>query len=362
MKKFISCFFIFFAFQATGKEIPLESVIKKADSPVNAQTNHSVIPKKTDQELLNTINGDENRQNNFSNLSIKIESAFSMTKNNLLNKNYSWSVEIPHMEITANYKFSKNTSLEIGFDFSYQAEVWSYSIEEAFIQRQLSFFTPLYLQLGYFIYPPSYIDENLKAFSKKTLVYQNLFNTKDRDIGASLKVPFEKHFYAQISLQSFINEKERSQFQFKGHPVLSASLIYENLDQNLFAGYLQKESFFEGKVKALGTGSRLSYKINSWTLGLKGEFWNISKNKPKRNILTYYIFPHIQWKRWTLGALLGGAYHYLNSKKTKELEYLLKGEFCLTKNLHLSIERLKESDSIIKQSAWIFSLRANFEM
>ena len=341
MKQVVTCLFIFSIF--------LKTQIIFADCAVLGDSaNESQIPEAS------PVLPPE--------LSVRFDSSLALIKNNLLKSPYNWSIEIPYTEICAGYYFSKNSFVELGFDFSYQFKNWSYSVEDFFVQHKFLFFVPVHLRAGYFFYPVSYTRDNINTFSKKTLVQKNLFPLSLGDAGILFRGNMWRSFYWQMSLQSSVNKRETDAVQkLEPSPVMAVSLIYEESGQHFFAGYFQKDFFLEGRLRSIGFGSNLSFEISSWTLSFRGEFWSIKNNLPSHILLTYYFFPSLKWNRISFGALLGGAHHYLQKDQSHGLEYILKGEFYLTENMFLTIERLGEQDSIIKKEAWSFSLRTSFK-
>ena len=295
--------------------------------------------------------------------STNLKSSLSFHKNDLLKFPYNWSAEIPYTEIVINYPFSENNLFKMEFDFSYQNKEWNYSIDCFSVHHQLLFYKPVNLQAGYFIYPVSYTNENITTFSKKTLVQKSLFPYGRGALGILLNWNLWKPFYWQISLQANLNSRETDSVQkMESNPVVTASFIYKNSGQNFFASYFQKNFFMEGQMQSLGVGSDLSFEINSWIFAFRGEFWSIKRTQPQHNLLTYYLFPSVSWGKISLGAFFGGAHHYLAKDQNHTLEYILKGDFYLTENLFLTIERIREQDSILKEVSWSFSLRTEFKI
>ena len=109
-------------------------------------------------------------------------------------------------------------------------------------------------------------------------------------------------------------------------------------------------------------GADLSYKISSWSLSLRSEFWDIKQDKPDQTLFTYYFFPSLRWDFVSVAVFFGGVHHYLQQDKNHTLEYILKAKFYLTESFFLTIEKFKEKDTVIKKEAWAFSLKTNFDI
>lgn len=370
MKRLITCFFIIFLLVKPFLAFTEDLIIP------NSFPNKKETIKKDDITLANKklTNSDEAVSSDNKNLiktdkiissgfSINVESSLNLNKNNLLKSPYNWSVGIPYSELALSYNFLKNYFFEIQFDFSYQNKEWNYFIDDLFIQYDFLFYISASLKFGYFSYPASYTSDNTKTFSKKTLMQKNLFPSGRRALGVLFEGNLWRSFYLEIGLQANINKRETDLVQQLGQtPVITSSLIYKKNEQKAFLTYFQKDLFLNGKMQSLGLGADLSHKINSWIFNLKGECWGIKKNNPDQTLWTYYVFPSIRWDRISFGTLIGGVHNYLQKDKSHVLEYILKGDFYLTENLFLAIEKLKEQDSIIKKEAWSFSLKADFNI
>ena len=291
-------------------------------------------------------------------LFIDLESAFYFEKNNLIEKDYSRTYSIPYIDANISFQSSKNLLFQINFDFSYIKNTWSYEAEEVFIKYQWFNLLPADLMLGYFKYPILNLKESDHKFSKKTLLEKNLLSEKSADIGALLKVKLYQPFYFMLSSHSFIDGIELLSPLNTAKNTLTASIGYEKKNQHITAGYL-KQNFFSNKQKqAFGLSSDLSYPFYSFLFNFKGEVWKI-KQWPQDS-LSYYMFPSIKWNRLALSFLFGEAYYQLNQQTSKSKEYILKTDFYLTDEVFISIEKINESDTIVKNSSWIFSLRSHF--
>ena len=291
------------------------------------------------------------------NLSIKLKSSFTAKKNDLLLKDYNWKYYIPYTDTKINYKISKNMFFEMELKLSYKKNKWDYSIEDVFITYQWLHFLPTDFTLGYFGYP---ISDNLsdQKFSKKSLLEKNLFPTNDLDIGVLLKTNLWETLYFQVSWQTWTGARELLTPLNTAENTWTSSLSFEKNSQYIFASYL-KQNFFSSKQKqAFGLGSHISYSINSFLLSLQGEHWKI--NQGFQNTIAYYILPSVQWKNLVLSFLSGKAHYQLGSQSSESREYILKTDFYLTEELFVSLERIHESDSIIKNSSWAFSIRSHF--
>ena len=291
------------------------------------------------------------------NLSIELESSFTAKKNDLLSTGYNWKYFIPYIDTNINYKISKNILFKTEFEFSYEQNKWDYLIEEISITYQWLHFLPTDFTIGYFEYPMS---DNLsdQKFSKQSLLEKNLFPTNDSDIGILLKTNFWESLYFQISWQTWTGARELLNPLNTLANTWVSSLSFEQNSQYIFASYL-KQNFFSSKQKqAFGLGSHISYPINSFLLNFKGEYWKIEQ--AFQNTITYYIMPSVQWESLVLTFLTGKAYYQLGSQSSESREYILKTDFYLTEELFVSLERIHESDSIIKNSSWAFSIRSHF--
>ena len=318
--------------------------------------------------------------------SLHLKSALALRENSLLPAPNNWWIEIPWTEVGSKYHFSKNGFIEAEFDFSYQEGKWSYFIDNFFVQQKFVFFTPFSLRAGYFFYPVSWTEKNIKLLSKKTLLEQNLFSLDffPSNLGAGgalARGDFWPSFYWQASAQLSRIERE-TDVRRKTKLALTASLVYKESNRQLFISYFQKDSVLSGLTRSLGLGSHLSYKRADWAFGFQGELWGIQKQATRpvlaspfskisfqkelwavrEKSLVYYALGSVRWSRLEFSAFFGGAHHYLPRSKSHILEYVLKADFYLTENLSLTIERLKEWDSLIKKKGWAFSLKTNFEI
>ena len=293
------------------------------------------------------------------NLSIELESAFAVTKNNLREKDYNRKYSIPYIDTNINYEFSKNLFFEMSFEFAYTKNTWDYSIEEFFIKYKWLSFQPTDLILGYFEYPVLNFKSSNHNFSKKTLLEKNLFPEKMSDIGAFLKVNFWESFYLKLSSQTFMGERELLLPLNTAKNTWTASVSYEKKNQHITASYLKQNLFSKKQRQAFGLSSDLSYQLNPFLFNFKGEFWKI--HYQPQNTLSYYVFPSVKWRRLALSFLVGKAYYQLGRQTSESLEYILKTDFYLTDELFLSLEQIKESDTIVKNSSWIFSIRSHFK-
>ena len=291
-------------------------------------------------------------------LSIELESAFSIEKNNLLEKNYSWIYSVPYIDTNINYQFSKNLLFEMSFDISYIKNKWDTFLKESFIQYKWIHFFPSEITFGHFEYPILNFSSNDHKFSKKTLLEKNLFPEKTEDIGIALKVNIWKSFYLSLSSQIQTGKTELLSPLNTAKNTWTASLIYEKENQHINASYLKQNFFSKKQKQAFGLGYDFSYPFHSLLFNIKGELWQIKYFS--QNTLSYYTFPSIQWKRLAFFLLLGKAHHKLYNQKSKSLEYILKTDFYLTDELFLSLEKIKESDTITKNSSWIFSIKSHF--
>ena len=263
-----------------------------------------------------------------------------------------------YIDITSQYKFSKNLLLEISFDLFYKETSWETSIEDVFIKYKSSKFLPTDFIVGYFEYPVLNFKSSDHNFFKKTLLEKNLFPNKTEDIGALLKINIWKPFYLSLSSQKHTGVKEILSPLNTAKNTYIASLIYEKESQHINASYLKQNFFSQRKKQAFGLGSDFSYSFYSFLFNFKGELWNIKQWR--QNTLSYYIFPSIQWKRLNLSYLFGKAHYELAEQKSESLEYTLRTDFYLTDELFLSLEKIQESDNITKNSSWILSLKSHF--
>ena len=295
---------------------------------------------------------------------LTLESSLSLNKNDLLKQPYNWSVEIPYTELELSFPIAKNSGVEAEFDFSYQNKEWLYSIDDLFVYHDLLFYKlAARIKAGYFDYPVSFTSQNNKIFSKRTLLEQNLFPSGRRAMGGLLEWNLWSFLYGSVSLQANVQKRETDLVQKMGSdPILTASLFYESGDQKAFLSYFQKDLFLKGKMQAVGTGVDLLYKLNFLSFTLKGEFWNIKRDQPHHSLLVYYLFPSVRWSFLSFGALVGGARQLIQNDQSFVWEYTLKGELDLTENFSLVVERIKEWDSIIKESTWSFSLKTRAEI
>ncbi len=294
---------------------------------------------------------------------LELDSSLSLRGNGLLKSPYKWSVEIPYAELGLSIPFSKSHLFKMEFDFSYQSKIWNYSVDHFSIRHNFLWDTFFSLEAGYFSHPVSWTSENLTVFSKKTVAQKSLFPYGRRAMGVVLDWRLSQPLYGQISLQANLNRREIDFTQkLERRPALTASLIYKPPGQRLFVSYFQKDFFLEGRMRSWGGGSDLSFEIEPLFLAFRGEFWRIQRAEPHQKLLTGYLFPFFRWGKISFGALFGWAYHYLKEDQSYTLEYILKGDFYLTESLFLSIERIKELDSIIKEDAWSFSLKTKFKV
>ena len=305
--------------------------------------------KKDEDQTLNTTK---------QNLSIKLENAFTVIKNDLIEKNHNLNYSIPYIDTNIHYEFSKNLFFEISFDLSYKENEWDYSIEEVFIKHQWSGLLPTRLKAGYFEYPVFNLKGSNSKFSKKTILKKNLFPSKYADIGIALKTNFLNSFYFQFSWQTWIGKRELLFPLNTAKNTWTASLGFEKENQHIFVNYLKQDSFLKKQKQAFGLGSHLSYSFHSLLFNFKGELWEIEHLQ--QNALSYYALSSIRWSRLALFFLFGKAHYQLGHQTSESAEYILKTDFHLTNDLFLSLERLRESDTITKNSSWALSIRSNF--
>lgn len=370
MKKLINHLFLFILSLNSAFVFAGDIVLKSFSDKEKFSKNGKSIPIDKKNQLKGDKNESLHRDSLFKNnktipdeLSVNVEASLSLNKNSLLKSPYNWSVGIPYSELDLSYKFSEDSSFKMELDFAYLDKQWIYSVDDFSVHYNFLFYIPITFKVGYFSYPVSYTNDNIKTFSKKTLMQKSLFPSGRRDVGALVKWNLWNSFYLKMGIQADIKKRETDALQRLGHhPVLTSRLVYESAEQKAFLAYFQKNFFLEGRMQSFGCGADLSYKIRSWTFKLRGEFWNIRKNTPDQTLLTYYVFPYLRWERISFGSLFGGAHHYLQKDKSHILEYILKADFYLTDNVFFTIEQLKEQDSIIKKKAWSFSLRTHFEI
>ena len=325
-------------------------------TPLLQNNNSSSFVKKNNK--LENKNTETKIESVTQNLSIELKSAISVIKNNLIEKNYSWINSIPYIDMSINYKLSKNLLFQTSFDLSYAENKWAYEVKEIFIKYQWFKFLPADFLLGHFEYPVLNFKKSSHKFSKKTLLEKNLFPEKSADMGALLKINFWGSFYLQLSSQLFTGKRELLFPLNTTKNTWTARLAYGKKNQHITANYLKQNLFSKKQQQALGLSSDFSYLFYSLLLNLKGEFWKISQWP--QDTLSYYIFPSVKWKRLTLSFLHGKAYYQSNSQTSESREYILKTDLHLTDELFVSLERIKESDSITKNSSWVFSLQSHF--
>ena len=325
--------------------------------PAVKENKNSSISDKSSRDLkIETQEESAIKQN----LSLQIESSFSAIKNNLIQEDHSWTYSIPYMEAEISYPFSKNLLIETELDLSYIKNSWDFDIKEIFIKYKQTLFLPSVLILGYFEYPILKLRSNDYKLSKKTLSEKNLFPKKKADIGAGLKVNVWKSFYLYSSWQIFTGAKQLLSPLNTAKNTWTARMIYEEKNQSISANYL-KQSFFSKKLKqAFGLSSDLSYPFDPLLFNLKGEFWKI--NQWPQNSLSYYLFPSIQWNRLILSFLFGKARYQLGRQISESSEFILKTDFYLTDELFISLEKIQESDTIVKNSSWAVSVKTQFSL
>lgn len=300
----------------------------------------------------------------LSDLSLDFQSVFTFKNNNFLPDTYSWSLEIPYIELTFSYPFVEDSLATMELDISYKNQNWEYDIDKFFIQKDFLLYLPFQARAGYFAYPVSYLGKSLALLYKKTATEKHLFPSGDRDMGLSLSAQLGKFVYGQVSWQMLTDKRETDAIPSYGvFPIWTASLLYKNSDQKAFLSYFRKSFFLEGVQDSLGLGLNLSYKTDLLKWALKGEFWGIQRTKPRQAILTYYLLPSVRWKFVSFSLLFGEAYHYLKrSGQSWTLEYILKTDFHLTDQLLFSVERLREQDSVLREDSWAFSLKTAFKI
>ncbi len=363
MKK-ITFGFIFFVLILPPKAVS-DLLDKKAQPLITNPSGKSHLSTFDSKNNVLELVGDKNQnaidEKKESDFSVYWESSFASKKNSLLEQ--GWFFEIPYAEIQALWFFSKNSQLQTGFDISYKNQIWAYSVDDFFVQHDFVFVTPMSLRVGYFFYPVSWTEDQLKLFSKKNLIGKSLFSHRTRDLGLWLRGELKSPLYWQISWQSPLNKRETDSVKkWARQPVLTTSFILEKPEQKLFISYFQKNSFLGEKTRALGSGGNLSYKIRSFTLSFQGEFWAIKKSSPSRSVLTYSLFPSLKWNRLSVGAFLGMAHHQLFKDYSLIWEYILKADVQLTEHLSLRIEQFKEQGSIVREKAWACSLKTHFNI
>ena len=345
--------------QEKGKTKEISNNVKSKDQIQKLFDYINSIPLFNIDLKDNSKNQKEKNQNiNVKFLSIELESAFTVIKNELLEKNHNWKYFIPYIDTNIQYEISKNLFFEISFDLSYEENKWDYSLEEVFIQHHWSELLPTHLTLGYFEYPVFNLKESKHNFYKKTISEKTLFPSKYADIGVALKTNFWNSFYFQLSWQTQTGKRELLLPLNTAKNTWTASLGFEKSNQHIFANYFKQDSFLKAQKQAFGIGSHLSHSLYSLLFSFKGELWQI--NHWSQNTITYYVFPSIKWRRLALSFLYGKAHYQLGRQTSESLEYILKADFYLTDEFYLSLERLKESDTIVKNSAWAFSLKSHF--
>lgn len=301
-------------------------------------------------------------------LSIRIENALSLKRNNLLTQPYNWSISIPYTEVEAYYKWSKNLFVEIELEFSYTNQDWLIKIEDLFLKYKMDLkdvfklnrTVPVSLRWGYF--RVNYIKSNSKLFNKKTLVKQNLFPYGDRNIGAVLKLDLYKNFSFLTALQYQRHKRESDGFKpLKLYPVSSAYLLYKYKNQKVFLGYSQKKMFLEGDVQSFGSGADLQALYKNYFFKFKTELWNIRKSEPQSRILSYYVFPYLKWKFLGAGFLAGAVYEKSLQAQASQFETVAKLDFYFTDKIYFSIEKIQEYSRVYKQNSWNFSIKTDLK-
>lgn len=350
MKNLMSCFFLFFlTFQtAFAEPFSLKSTVKGetllgsyADSTADGYFFSDVLSSA---------------------VSASFESSLNLNHNLLIGSPKAWFVEIPYAEIALSYNISKNSLITAKFELAFQNKSWSYFIEDFFVQQKIPFAASLNMRWGYFSYPASYAVEVVKVFSKKTLLYQNLFPFGRQAVGILAQGRLWESLYWLSGLQADIQKRGTGPAVKTLSPVFTVGLMYKNRGQEIFLKYFQNQLVFEGERHNLGLGSNLRYKFGIWTMALQGEFWHIQNHVPVHTLLSYYVFPSLRWRFVSLAFLFGGAHHDLQSDQSHILEYILKGNIHLTESLTFALERIKEVDSLVKRNSWAFSLKTSFKI
>ena len=291
--------------------------------------------------------------------SFDLESALTLSQNNLLESSKGWSVQIPYTEVSFDSHFSTNSSFKIQFDFSYFYGEWSYFLDELFVEHEKEQFIPVRFKLGYFSYPLSYVEKNTGIFFSKTSIQKNLFPYGYKDAGISLSAKLGDRFFIEMSWQVDAKKRISSKNLLSS---LTTSFFYKNTNREVFLSYLQKDFFLKGDMKALGFGGDIFFLFESWNINLQGEFWNIRRSEPFQNILTYYLYPSLSWKILSFGLFFGGTQHRLQKDKSYVLEYILKGAIQLSDHVSFTIEKNKKWDSLILEDALAFSIKTAFSI
>ena len=290
---------------------------------------------------------------------LTVKSYFPMKKNLLLPEAHSWSLAMPVFKWRWTQPLTPNSFFKMGLDLKHA----SYEFSDLFIQTSINTFIPVYFQAGYFEYPVAYRDKDKEDFIKKTFLWKNLFPSVDTAVGFLMKLQLLENLDWSMSLQGYNRNRETDSSPIKGvHPAFASRLVYTLKDQSLFLSYFQNQDVLTQPMKHWGLGANLLYKMNSFHFQFNGEFWNSFRISPDQDIITFYIFPSVNWKRLNLGVLLSQTYHNLPKDQSRGLEYNLVGDFYLTKNFLFRIERIQKQSQIITKDSWSFTLKAEFDI
>lgn len=273
-----------------------------------------------------------------------------------------WFWEIPYVELEAVYEFYKNSFVKIEGEFIYQKGKWKTKVEDVYVRYKNSSLVPVSLKIGYFSYPTSYASKNSFSFSNKLLVQKNLFARGRRRVGISLSYPFKKFFSLDLGVHSpLIKINPENQIEWGRFPVLTARLQYKKPSKNIFVSYHQKDIETENQMRSMGLGADVSYKIQEWNFKLRGELWNIQKEKNEESLLVYYAYPQAYWKKLFLGALYGNSCQSQPNSPCFS-EYILQAGYYFNEKLFFIAERLWEKQNSVKINSWSFALKSQFRI